>query len=194
MTADTVIFDLGNVLVEYDWKSCLASFGFDKETYEVIANAVFLNEDWEKGDAGASPDEWLALFIENAPEYEKEIRRVYEELEGCIKSYIYTPNLIKYFRDKGYRIFYLSNYSEYLYEKTKDKLSFIETFDGGIFSYKEKCIKPNRAIYQILLERYDITAEKALFFDDRPDNIAQACELGIQGILFTTETVNKILG
>lgn len=168
---NTVIFDLGRVLVEYDWKSYLDSFQFNKETYDIIANAMFLNEDWEAGDRGADPEEWLELFIDNAPEYEDEIREVYENLGECIYPFNYTLELIEYFEEKGCRIFYLSNYSEGLYEMSKDKLSFIEAFDGGVFSYEEKCIKPDKTIYKILLERYDIIPEDALFFDDREENV-----------------------
>lgn len=193
MAVNTVIFDLGNVLVEYNWRRYLDTFLFDEKTYDIIANAMFLNEDWEEGDRGATPQEWLELFIENAPEYETEIRKVYKNLGECVCTFDYTADLIAHFREKGYRIFYLSNYSEDLVEKTKDKLAFIETFDGGVFSYKEKCIKPDKTIYKILLGRYDINSEDALFFDDRWENVEAAKELGIQGILFTSDTVKEYL-
>lgn len=193
METNTVIFDLGKVLVQYDWETYLASFQFDETTYEAIANAIFLNEDWEEGDKGAPADEWLQMFIENAPEYEGEIRKVYENLGDCVYPFNYTLDFVEYFEERGYRIFYLSNYSEGLYEKTKEKLSFIEAFDGGIFSYCEKSIKPDKTIYKLLLERYDIHPEETLFFDDRTDNVAVAKELGIQGIVFTPKVVNDYI-
>lgn len=191
---NTVVFDLGNVLVDFSWQKYLASFGYDRATYDAVASAVFLNPDWEEGDRGiVTGGEWLRLFLGNAPEYEKEIREVYEKLEGCIERFPYTEKLIAAFRKKGFRIFYLSNYSEYLYEKTKETLSFIETFDGGLFSYREKCMKPDKTIYKSLLERYDIKAEDTLFFDDRLENVEAAKELGINGILFTPEVVKEYL-
>lgn len=193
MDTNTVIFDLGNVLVAYDWKRYLASFQFDERTYDAVADAMFLNEDWVAGDAGVPADEWLDLFIENAPEYEEEIRMVYEKLEECIYMYDYTLEFIEYFEERGYRIFYLSNYSEGLYEKTKDALSFIEAFDGGVFSYKEKCIKPDEKIYKLLMERYDITPEDALFFDDREENVVAAKKLGMHGVVFTPDVVKEYI-
>lgn len=193
MKKKTVIFDLGNVLVSYDWKTYLHSFGFEKEVEDAVAGAMFLNADWEAGDAGAGRDEWLAMFIENAPQYEREIRIVYENMGDCIQTYAYTDAWVRYFAENGYRIFYLSNYSEDMYEKTKEKLSFTEKFDGGIFSYREKCIKPDKTIYKLLLERYDIIPEDALFFDDREENVAVARELGIRGIVFTPEIVGNYL-
>lgn len=187
---NTVIFDLGNVLAEYDWETYLGQFGYDRDTYNAVADAIFLNEDWVNGDAGLiSEPDWEKSFIENAPEYEKEIREVYASLSGCIRRFDYTDDWIADLRRKDMKIYYLSNYSEGLYEKTKEQLSFIDTFDGGIFSYKEKCIKPDPEIYRRLLKRYDIKPEQAVFYDDRPENVEAAKKLGIRGILFTRERV-----
>lgn len=193
MKKTTVIFDLGKVLVEYDWQSYLETFSFDDEVFHIISKAMFLNEDWETGDRGATSEEWLSLFIENAPSYETEIRKVYRDLGECAYLFPYTLELVEYFEEKGYRIFFLSNYSEYLYEKTKEKLCFLDAFDGGVFSFHEKCIKPDKSIYMRLLERYNICPEEAIFFDDREENIRAAEEVGIHGILFTQETADKIL-
>ena len=80
-----------------------------------------------------------------------------------------------------------------LYLKSKEELAFIEEFDGGIFSYQEKCVKPDRKIYERLLERYSILPERALFFDDREENVNAAKRLGIQGEVFTENLWKKIL-
>ena len=102
--------------------------------------------------------------------------------------------MIAYFREKGFKIYYLSNYSEDLYHKTKNELAFIESFDGGVFSYQEKCIKPDKRLYEILLDRYQIVPEQALFLDDRKENIDAARALGIQGEVFTEDLWKQILG
>ena len=71
---EAVIFDLGNVLLGYDWRPYLTSLGYDDSTNEILANAIFLNEDWERGDKGGiTSQEWENLFIENAPAYESQI-------------------------------------------------------------------------------------------------------------------------
>lgn len=194
MEINTVIFDLGNVLVKYDWETFLQTFGFPERTYRAVADAMFLNDVWQQGDAGLLPEEELRLFIEQAPAYETEIREVFEKLAGCVSKYAYTDPLIAYFREKGFKIYYLSNYSEDLYRKTKNELSFIESFDGGVFSYQEKCIKPDKRLYEILLERYQIVPEQALFLDDRKENIDAARALGIQGEVFTEDLWKQILG
>lgn len=191
---DTVIFDLGQVLLRYDWESYLQSFAYSKDQYEAIAEAVFQNEDWEKGDEGiVTPKEWEALFVNNAPLYEAEIRKVYASMEETIAPMEYTEKWLAVFRGRGCRMFYLSNYSEYLHEKTKKHMGFLNTFDGGIFSYQEKCIKPGSEIYQILLERYQINPETSVFFDDRPENVEAAEKFGIKGVVFTPQVAYEML-
>lgn len=189
-----VIFDLGNVLVKYDWEGYLRGFGFEEDTYQKAARAMFLNKTWVQGDEGIYNEEtWLQAFIENAPECENEIRKVYETLGGCIYRFDYTMELIRHFREEGYQIYYLSNYSEYLRKASGDSLSFIEEFDGGVFSYEEKCLKPDEKIYKILLERYKIDPADALFLDDREENIEAARKLGMSGIVWTPECVKEFL-
>ena len=191
---NTVIFDLGKVLVEYDWKHLMDRFRFDERTYQKVAEAIFLSDTWQQGDAGVYDETtWLEAFIENAPDCEAQIRQVYGQLSGCVWKYPYTDELIAYYRSKGFRIYYLSNYSEYLRNASKDVLSFLEQFDGGVFSYEEKCIKPEEKIYKILLERYDIKPEDALFYDDRDENTAKAWELGICGITWVPGMEKTIL-
>lgn len=181
----TVIFDLGKVLVDYDWETYLRMFHYEEDIYQKVADAVFRNKDWVQGDIGkVTTGEWLNLFIENAPECEMQIRKVFQGFGATIVSLDYTEAWIRYFRENGYRIYYLSNFSHELYRQSKETLSFIDDFDGGIFSWKEHCIKPEEEIYRRLLNRYSIVPEEALFFDDRPENVEAARRLGINGIVF----------
>ena len=182
---NTVIFDVGKVLVDYDWKTYLYSFGYEEDIREKEADAVFRNEDWVEGDRGiVSTQEWLQLFIENEPSCEAQIREVFAGFGGTIRPYSYTEAWIRYFRDQGYKIYYLSNFSYELHRQAYEKLKFLDTFDGGIFSWKEKCIKPDEQIYRLLLKRYSIDPAEDVFYDDRPENVETAQRLGIKGIVF----------
>lgn len=189
-----VIFDLGNVLLGYDWHPYLASLGYDDRTNEILADAVFCNEDWERGDVGGiTSREWEQLFIENAPAYEAQIRRVYSGIEHTIFPLPYTERLVRFLKRQGLKLYYLSNYSEHLYQKTKQHMAFLEEFDGGIFSYEVLCIKPDEKIYRLLLEKYSIVPEKAVFFDDRPANVEAASRLGIRGVVFRPDLAYHML-
>ena len=191
---DTVIFDIGNVLIHFDWMGYLKSLKFDEETYEHVANAMFRNEDWNAGDSGlVTTEEWLRLFIDNDRAYEAQIRKTFDGFVALIVPYEFTEPWIQYFREREMKIYYLSNYSEEMYRQSKERLSFLNHFDGGVFSWKEKCMKPDKDIYEILLSRYEIDPKHALFFDDREENVEAAAKLGIRGVVFRPEIARQML-
>ena len=99
---EAVIFDLGNVLLGYDWRPYLASLGYDERTSEILADAVFRSEYWGRGDRGGiTSREWEQLFIENAPAYEEQIRRVYSGIEHTIFPLPYTERLVRFLKRRG---------------------------------------------------------------------------------------------
>lgn len=110
-----------------------------------------------------------------------------------IRSLPYADELTKELKKHGYQLYYLSNYSQHLYHVTKHLMGFLDVFDGGIFSYTVGCIKPDSHIYRLLLEKYGIVPERALFLDDRRDNVLAALDLGLRGAVFTSETAHHIL-
>lgn len=182
---NTIIFDIGKVLVDWNWKDYLESFGYSKKKNEKLANAIFLSEYWKETDRGVWSDEKiLQSFIKKAPEYENEIRTLWNGMGRCITRYEYTDKWIAELKEQGYKVYYLSNYGKTLREKTAEALGFVEQCDGGIFSYEIKKIKPDIEIYKALLEKYQLVPENCLFFDDVKENIEGAKKLGIHGILF----------
>ena len=91
---------------------------------------------------------------------------------------------IKDLKNRGYGLYIISNYAEYMFKKTKHKLQFLSYLDGAIFSYQHKVIKPNKVIYEVLLNKYKLKAEECVFIDDRLENVEGAKALGFKGIQF----------
>lgn len=184
---DTVIFDIGNVLVGYDWKDHLNLLGFPKEEQEAIAKATALNEDWMEMDRGVlTLEECINRFISHAPQYAEDIRKTVYSLKDMIFSLPYTDELLRTLKKKGLKVYYLSNYGLFAYEATKDKLEFTKEMDGGIFSYEVKMVKPDRWIYEALLDKYNIDRTRAVFLDDTLPNVEAARECGLTAIHFTS--------
>lgn len=184
---DTVIFDVGNVLVDFDWRGYLEGFGFLPEVREAVATAMFLSPQWDEMDRGSCPDqEYLEAFIQNAPKYEKEIRDVYAHCGDCIHTCAYAVSFVQACRKKGCRTYILSNYSRYLFHETEHKMPFREYMDGELFSFQTGQIKPEPGIYRTLLARYGIDPGRALFLDDRKDNLDTASGMGIHTLQFLT--------
>ncbi|MDE6312420.1 MAG: HAD family phosphatase [Lachnospiraceae bacterium] len=184
---NSIIFDIGRVLIEWDWQGYLSGFHYTEEKQERLAQAVFENPTWKETDRGVwSDEEILQSFIQKAPEYEKEIRMLWEDMGRCVERSPHTDQWIADLKKQGLKVYYLSNYGKTLREKTKEALNFTDVCDGGIFSYEIKEIKPNPAIYEALLKKYSLNANQCLFIDDLQENIQGAKACGIQGIQFTT--------
>lgn len=193
-SADAIVFDIGNVLIAFAWEDYLKSLGFDAETYEHVADAMFRNEDWDAGDLGlVTTEQWLELFIENDPAYEAQIRYTFENFGRSIVPYNYTKPWTTLLKQQKKRLYFLSNYSDEMYRQSKEQLDFLGYFDGGVFSWEEKCMKPDERIYKILLERYHLTPEKCIFFDDRMENVEGARKAGMQAFLFHTDIPLQLL-
>ena len=183
---DTVVFDVGNVLVEFNPESFLLRETADETIRARLLKAVFKNPAWADADRGIYKDEEiLARFIREAPDLEQEIRRVYERSGGTITLFLYAVPWILKLKRRGLRVFVLSNYSRHLYERTVQKMDFLPLLDGSIFSWQYGCIKPDETIYRYLFSEYNINPARAVFLDDNIDNVKKSCELGMQAILFT---------
>lgn len=180
-----IIFDVGNVLVEYSWERMLKALHITGEAYDAVAKATVLSPMWNELDRSLlSDEEILEGFIQNAPEYEKETRLVWDNIPESIHCYDYSVEWVRKFRKKGYGTYILSNYSKRGYEMTKQELPFVADMDGVLFSYEVKLVKPEPEIYQTLLKKFQLKPEESVFLDDNEKNIIAAREAGIHAIHF----------
>lgn len=183
---DTLIFDLGKVLVRYDFRKLLADLKYDEETAQAVTDAMFLSPQWTEGDRGVkTEEEILQSFIDNNPAYEQEIRQTFEEMGRTISLYSYTKDWMKYLKKRGYKLYILSNFSKPLYDRCQKELKFLELMDGGYMSWQIHCLKPEPEIFQKLLSDFQIDPSKAVFLDDMIDNVAEARAQGLNAIHFT---------
>lgn len=180
-----IIFDVGQVLVHYEWKPYLKGFGFPEEEYQAIAEKVFESPIWNERDRGLlSEEEYEEQFAAALPQYAADVRRVVQESARTISRTDYAQTWTKYLKSQGYRLFVLSNYCEYTLERTMPDMDFLENMDGVIFSCDVKQIKPEPEIYRTLLTRYSLNPSECVFLDDRAENCEAAQKQGIRSIQF----------
>lgn len=183
---DTIIFDVGRVLVNWDYLSYLERFSFGPEKTKKIAAATFESPYWRQFDRGTiTPEALLTSFCSLAPEYEAEIKEVFAHMEDTITLYPYSVDWVRTLKEKGYHLYILSNYSEELFARTSCKMDFLPYMDGAVFSYSCKMVKPEPEIYQYLLRKFSLIPGNCVFLDDTPANVEAAKEAGIHGIHFT---------
>lgn len=195
-----IIFDVGKVLVSYepDWymENIL---GFDQRTREAVNGAMFQNPLWEESDRGAlSTEELIRGFVNQNPSYEKEILEAHKNVGKCIELFPYVIEWMTDLKKRGYQLYILSNYAEYTFEQTKEKMAFLPFMAGTVFSYECKWIKPEKEIYEYICSKYQLKPEECVFLDDRQLNVESAQNAGWKGIVFENyqqarEDLNQLL-
>ena len=181
-----IVFDIGNVLADFCWKEFLENKGFDQNMIKRIAKASILSPFWQEFDRGEwDGDKLMEEFVRIDPEIERELHTAYDNVTGIVAKLDYAIPWIQELKAAGYRVYYLSNFSYKAHMDCADALDFIPYTDGGILSYQDKVVKPDPAIYQLLLSRYGLKAQECVVLDDTLANVEAARALGFYGIHFT---------
>lgn len=181
----TVIFDIGNVLTDFAWQEMYKEKGLGGETFDRVAKATVQSPYWCELDRGIMTfSEVMDKFVSLDSEMEDEIRRVLADMHGIVTGRSYAVPWVCSLKRQGLKVYVLSNFSEKIWKECIDALEFYEFTDGGIISYKEHLIKPDQAVYQLLLERYGLCADECVFIDDLEENVKAARLCGINGIVF----------
>ena len=186
MAIKNIVFDVGNVLVDWQPYEVMKQWGYGEEAIRALKHAFFETGYWNETDRGVlSDEEILALFVKEAPGYEMEIYQAWEHIDQAIWQFPYAKEWIRECKEAGYGVYILSNYGKHTFEMTQKALDFIPMADGAIFSYEVQLIKPDLAIFRALCEKYELNPEECVFIDDLPVNVEAAKKAGMQGIVFT---------
>ncbi|MEL6725264.1 MAG: HAD family phosphatase [Pseudomonadota bacterium] len=182
MGARIVLFDLGNVVV--DWRPArLYRDFFETEAEATAFVRDVCNMDWHvHHDRGVSMAENAKPLISKFPQYEREIRawrtRWLDMFEGYVPG---VPTLMARLEEKRVPLYGLSNLSDEVAQETFDAFPVIKILRDVVVSGEEKIVKPDRRIYEISLDRMGGPhPSEVLFIDDSAPNCAAAEALGIQ--------------
>ncbi len=184
---NTLIFDLGNVLIHWDPKRVFDETYFETAEQRDYFFSNICTMDWnEQQDAGRSIVEATQELVTQYPEWEAAIRDYYgrwtEMLGGPITA---TVDLFRQLKESGrYKIYALTNWHQGLFDIALVRYDFLHWFDGRVVSGEEKLKKPDPLIYQRLLDRYAVNPSEAIFIDDSLRNVQGAQALGIDAIRF----------
>ena len=180
------MFDLGGVLVNWNPRHLYRKlFAGDEAAMESFLANVCTAEWNERQDAGRSfadaVAELLPRHADKAALIEAFGQRFDEMIAGPIDG---TVEILADLKRAGVPRYGLTNWSAETFRPQCRRFAFLSWFDGIVVSGEEGVIKPDPRIFRILLERYRIAPEEAVFIDDNPGNAAAAAALGIHGIHF----------
>ncbi|WP_243050206.1 HAD family phosphatase [Dyella sp. RRB7] len=182
---DTVIFDLGNVLIAWDPRRLYRQLIDDEAQREWFLREV-CNSAWnEQQDAGRPWAEATALLRAKFPQHADWIdayhHRWEETLVGPIEESVV---LLAALKARGVRLLALTNWSQETFPVARRRYPFLRWFEGIVVSGEERLVKPDPRIYQRLLDRYAVDPARALYIDDSARNVAAAEALGMRGWWF----------
>lgn len=181
----SLIFDMGNVLLDYNPKVCLDLYLEREADKEVIMNELFRSSEWVEADRGCiTRAEMFESIRRRVPErLHSALKQCIEGWQVCMKPLHGAEQFLQAAKNAGYGIYLLSNASSSVYEYFPGFLPFA-FFDGYVISSDVHLLKPDPAIYRYLLKRYQLKPEECLFIDDRADNVAGAEATGMKGFVF----------
>ena len=182
---NTVIFDLGNVLIDWDPRYLYRKlFNTDDEVEWFLENIC--DQDWNlKHDSGQLFSQGIFEKSKNFPEHIELIKAWYQRWEEMLGGPIdESVKILSELKEKRVFLYILSNWSAETYPIAEERFDFLGWFDGKIISGEEGIVKPDLAIYKLLIKRYDLNPHQTVFIDDKEENIKSAQLLGIHGIHF----------
>ena len=185
---DIVIFDLGGVLLDWNPRHLYRQlFAGDETAMEHFLDNICTTEWNRRQDAGRPCPEGAALLRAEHPDKAELIDAYYtrhlDMISGPIDG---TVAILTELRQRGTPLYFLSNYAAETYPLALARFDFLSWFMGGIVSGHHGVIKPDPAIYALLIERCGIDPRRAVFIDDVAANAEAARPFGIHPIHFTS--------
>lgn len=198
---NTIIFDIGSVLVQ----QVPLEISLRQENPKFIPEELIdqLVKIWcSSGTEQGSLEEQITTACIKASEYgikgplKQYMKYIALESLRNIESCDYTIPMLRSLKMAGYKLYILSNWGKWHFEelqKRNEFREFLQYFDGGIVSYQVGLKKPDRKIYEVLIDKYNIDPTSAVFYDDKPENIQAAKEVGLNAVVFDRSIADTII-
>ncbi len=179
-----LIFDFGKVLVDYEYFETLDQIFKTHEQAEEFYHLLIDGKWNENMDRGDSFEETFCKMQQLMPQYKEEIATVAQRFNEFVRGEKEgMRTLLTQLKAEGYHLYGLSNWCTKVHE-TMAQYPIFQLLEGQVISSEEKIIKPDRAIYERICQKYNLKPEECLFADDRIENVEAAQRFGMQAICF----------
>lgn len=187
MTASTLVFDLGNVVIEWDPRNLYRKLFVDPAAMEHFLHHVWTREWNIQLDLGRSFADGVAELAARHPEHAAMIRAYHERwpetMGGAVPG---IEPLLGELAARGHRLYALSNWSAETFPHARARFAVLERFDAIVISGDVGVAKPDPRIYARFLARVGRRAEDCLFVDDMAENVHAARACGFEALVFTS--------
>lgn len=183
---DTVIFDLGGVLIDWNPRYLYRKIFKSEDEIEWFLKSVCTSEWNDALDAGRPFADGIKELTQRHPEYTAPIRawldRWPEMISGPVSGTVDILREIK--TSRRFRLYALTNWSHETFPWALKQFDFLSWFEGVVVSGIERMRKPHPEFFQVLFDRYSIDPARAVFIDDNIANIEAAKKLNLNTIAF----------
>jgi len=178
-----IVFDIGNVIFEWNPQKLVGSiFSCKTESKEAIENIID-HEDWQMLDKGTlSLEKAISRANNRCNIGVDKIRKLFEETPKSLIPIQETINVIMELAEKGFSLYVLSNMHEHSFEYLSAAHDIWRKFAGIVISSHIQSIKPEPAIFEHLIDTYNLIPRNTVFLDDLKNNIEAAKKLGLNTI------------
>ena len=196
MGSNNIIFDFGNVLVQWHPELVYGEYFGDEAKAWWFLRHVADMDFRQRIDAGESMDFCIHEKKKHFPEYADAIELYRTKWREMLTDEVPgMRDVIVMLKAKGIAIYGLTNWSMETFPQAREHFGILQMIDRYVVSGAEGFVKPDPRLFQILLDRHKLKAEECTFVDDNPDNVAAACKMGMDGIVFTgADNLRKQLG
>jgi epoxide hydrolase-like predicted phosphatase len=182
MKIEALIFDIGNVIVPFDWQKAAAGLRMSagKENALMPVEVRALVHRFEVGEI--SREEFVSTAARAIGFQEGEQKFI------AIFNGIFSPNLpmerIIQCLSESFPLYLLSNTSDLHLEYLQQSFKVLQLFTDGVYSFRAKCVKPDRRIFQAAVQQFGVTPERTIYIDDLAANVRVALDLGFNAIQY----------
>jgi 2-haloacid dehalogenase len=182
----TVVFDLGNVLLDWDPRRLFRELIEDPAELDYFLTNVCTRAWHDVQDRGGSTVEATAALQERFPDYAELIGAYYSRWPDMTAGSLpATVDILRELRDAGIRLIGLTNWPAETFAPARDRFDFFSWFEGIVVSGEVGTAKPDEAIFTLTLDRYDVDPSTAAYVDDTSVHVETAQRLGFTGFVFT---------
>ena len=186
MAVKAAVFDLGGVLIDWDPRYLYRKLLADEAAVEEFLATVCTPEWNAEQDRGRPFAEGIAELVERHSAHAAAIAAFHERwpemLGGDIPGAV---ELLAELRATGLPLYALTNWSTETFVLARERFAFLDWFDGLLVSGEERIIKPDPAIFELLLDRFGLDPGSTFYVDDSEANVVAAAALGLDAVRFT---------
>jgi 2-haloacid dehalogenase len=181
MAITTVVFDVGNVLIRWDPRFLYRKLLPDEAAVEAFLTRICPPEWNLEQDRGRSWADAIAERVAAHPEHAPLIRafseRWHEMVPGEVEG---SVAILEALRERGVPLYAITNFSAEKYAEALARFPLLGGFRDTVVSAHERLLKPDAAIYNLLLDRNGLRAGECLFIDDSLANVRGAEAVGMR--------------